>query len=159
MLGCFWNWHKVRLSVNVIRLWESLQMGWAYEHYTDKRKKNSSWLWPRLTFWMVWIYVFSPSFFTSPYLGIAQMVKSLPVKWEAWVRSLGLEDPLEKEMAAHSSILAWKIPRAEEPGRLQSMGSHKVGYDWVTNTFTFPTLQHLRLMMWGGTVIIIIIMS
>ena len=48
---------------------------------------------------------------------------------ETQVRSLGREDPLEKEMATHSSILAWKIPRTEEPGRLQSMGSQRVGHD------------------------------
>ena len=46
-----------------------------------------------------------------------------PAMWEIWVPSLGWEDPLEKEMATHSSILAWRIPRTEEPGRLQSMGS------------------------------------
>ena len=56
--------------------------------------------------------------------------------WEIWVRSLGQEDPLEKEMATHSSILAWKIPWMEEPGRLQSMGSLRVGHDF-TFTFTF----------------------
>ena len=50
------------------------------------------------------------------------MIKRLPAVWETWVRSLGLEDPLEKEMATHSSTLAWKIPWVEEPGRLQSMG-------------------------------------
>ena len=49
---------------------------------------------------------------------VAQMVKRLPTMWETWVQSLGWEDPLEKEMATHSSILAWKIPRTEEPGRL-----------------------------------------
>ena len=49
------------------------------------------------------------------------------------VRSLGWEDPLEKEMAAHSSILAWKIPRMAEPGRLLSMGSQRVGHNWVTS--------------------------
>ena len=51
------------------------------------------------------------------------MVKRLPAMWETRVQSLGWEDPLEKEMATHSSILAWRIPRAEEHGRLQSMGS------------------------------------
>ena len=56
-------------------------------------------------------------------------VKNLPVMQEAQVRSLSQEDPLEKEMAAHSSILAWKIPWTEEPGRLQSMGSQRVGHD------------------------------
>ena len=53
---------------------------------------------------------------------VAQMVKHLPAMWETWVQSLGQEDPLEKEMATHSSTLALKIPWMEEPGRLQSMG-------------------------------------
>ena len=57
------------------------------------------------------------------------MVKCLPAVQETWVRSLGWEDPLEKEMATHSSTLAWKIPRTEEPVRLQSMGSQRVGHD------------------------------
>ena len=56
---------------------------------------------------------------------VAQTVKRLPTLWETRVRALGREDPLEKEMATHSSILAWKIPWTEEPGRLQSMGSQK----------------------------------
>ena len=51
---------------------------------------------------------------------------------EAWVQSLGREDPLEEEMATHSSVLAWEIPRTEEPGGLQSMGSQRVGHDLVT---------------------------
>ena len=67
---------------------------------------------------------------------VAQMVKNLPAMQETWVRSLGREDPLEKEMATHSSILAWRIPWTEEPGGLQSMGSQRVGHNWVTNTFT-----------------------
>ena len=53
---------------------------------------------------------------------VAQTVNYLPAMWETWVRSLGWEDPLEKEMATHSSTLAWTIPWTEEPGRLQSMG-------------------------------------
>ena len=57
------------------------------------------------------------------------MVKNLPAIQETQVQSLGQEDPLEKEMAAHSSILAWRIPWIEEPGRLQSMWSHRVGHD------------------------------
>ena len=60
---------------------------------------------------------------------VAQMVKRLPATRETWVRSLGREDPLEKEMATLSSILAWKIPWMEEPGGLQSMGSQRVGHD------------------------------
>ena len=63
----------------------------------------------------------------------AQMVKRLPTMWETWVWSLGWEDPLEKEMATHSSTFAWKIPWTEEPGRLQSMGSQRVGHDWATS--------------------------
>ena len=55
--------------------------------------------------------------------------KRLPTMWETWVRSLGREEPLEKEMATHSSILAWKIPWTEEPGRLQSMESQRVEQD------------------------------
>ena len=57
------------------------------------------------------------------------MVKHLPTMQETHVQSLGQEDLLEKEMATHSSILVWKIPRMEEPGRLQSMGSQKVRHD------------------------------
>ena len=60
---------------------------------------------------------------------VAQMVKRLPAVWETQVRSLGWADPLEKEMATHSSTLAWKIPWMEAPGRLQSMGSQRVGHD------------------------------
>ena len=60
---------------------------------------------------------------------VAQMVKRLPITQEIRVQSLGREDPLEKEMATHSSTLAWKIPWAEEPGGLQSMGSQRVGRD------------------------------
>ncbi len=57
------------------------------------------------------------------------MVKNLPDIQETWAQSLGQEDPLEKEMATHSSILAWKIPWTEEPGRLQSMGTKRVKPD------------------------------
>ena len=60
---------------------------------------------------------------------VAQMVKRLPAIWETQVRSLGWEDLLEKEMATHSSIPAWRIPGTEEPGRPQSMGSQRVGHD------------------------------
>ena len=60
---------------------------------------------------------------------VAQMVDSLSAMWETWVRSLGWEDPLEKEVATHSSILAWKIPWMEEPGGLQSMGLQRVKHD------------------------------
>ena len=60
---------------------------------------------------------------------MAQTVKSLPAVQETWVQSLALEDPLEKEMATHSSVLAWKIPWTEEPCRLRPMESQRVVHD------------------------------
>ena len=72
---------------------------------------------------------------------VAQMVKNLPAMRKTQVWSLGWEDPLEKGMPTHSSILAWRIPWTEEPGRLQSMGSQRVRHDWVTNTLKNTTLR------------------
>ena len=60
---------------------------------------------------------------------VAQKVRNQPAMWETLVRSLGWEDPLEKGMATHSSILAWKLPQTEESGGLQSMGSQRVRHD------------------------------
>ena len=60
---------------------------------------------------------------------MVQVVKNPPAIWETCIQSLGEEDPLEKEMATRSSILAWRIPWTEEPGRLQSMGLQRVGHD------------------------------
>ena len=74
--------------------------------------------------------------------GVAQMKKHLPTMWEIRVRSLGQEDPLEKEMATHSSTLAWKIPWTEEPGRLQSMGSQKLD---MTERLHFTSLHFTSL--------------
>ena len=76
---------------------------------------------------------------SSPFKGVmvrggVQMVKNLPAMQETRVRSLGWEDPLEKGMATHSSILAWRIPWTEEPDGLQFTGSLRVGHDRVTNT-------------------------
>ena len=67
---------------------------------------------------------------------VAQMVKNLPAMQETQVWSLGWEDPLEKGMAIHFTILAWKVPWTEEPGGLQSVGSKRVRHNWVTNTTT-----------------------
>ena len=72
---------------------------------------------------------------------IAQTVKNLPEMQENHVRSLGREDPVEKEVAIYSSILARRIPRTEEPGKLQSMGSQIVRHDWVTSLSFFLSLQ------------------
>ena len=70
----------------------------------------------------------APTLMTSASL-VAQAVKRLSTMRETWVRSLGWEYPLEKEMEIHSSAIAWEIPWTEEPGRLQSMGSQRVGHD------------------------------
>ena len=65
---------------------------------------------------------------------VAQRLKHLPATWETWVQSLGQKDPLEKELATHSSILAWRIPWTGEPGGIESTGWKRVGHDWETNT-------------------------
>ena len=70
---------------------------------------------------------------------MAQTVKRLSTMRETQVRSLGWEDPLEKEMAIHSRTIAWKIPWTEEPGRLQSMGSQRVGHDQATSLQGFSS--------------------
>ena len=75
----------------------------------------------------------------SPFL-VAQTVKKLPTTQGTWAQSQGQEDSMEEGMATHSSILAWEIPWTEEPGRLQSMGSQRVGHDWAPNTLTPPPL-------------------
>ena len=73
------------------------------------------------------------------------MVKSLPAVQETRAQPLGHEDPLEKEMATHSSILAWKIPWTEEPGGLQSMGSQRVAHD-CTTSLSLSSLERIRKM-------------
>ena len=84
---------------------------------------------------------------------VAQTVKCLSAMQETQVQSLSWEDPLEKEMAAHSSILAWKIPWSVEPGRLLSMGSQRVGHDWATSLtslhFTVPNKTVAYLYPFG----------
>ena len=74
---------------------------------------------------------------------VAQRLKRLPAIRETWVRSLGWEDPLEKEMATYSSILAWKIPWAEKPGRLQSIESKEVRHDWASNISLYNWLLNI----------------
>ena len=74
---------------------------------------------------------------------VAQRLKRLPAVWETWVLSLGWEDPLEKEMATHPSILAWRIPWMEEPGGLQSTGLQRVRHNWATSLSVYV------LSMWS----------
>ena len=73
------------------------------------------------------MYIYT-SVYTWTFL-VAQIVQCLPTMQETWVQSLGREDPLEKETATHSSTLAWKIPWMEEPGKLQSVESQRIGHD------------------------------
>ena len=75
---------------------------------------------------------------------VAQMANNPPTMWETWVRSLGWKDSLEKGSATHSSILAWRIPWTEEPGRLHSMGLQRVRHDWIS--------RNARLRGLGGPV-------
>ena len=95
---------------------------------------------------------------------VAQMVKNLPAMQETWVRSLGLEDPLEKGLATHSSILAWRIPWTERPGGLLSIESQRVEHSWVINVcaharthththnweiyHSFPVIIHSLFFKW-----------
>ena len=91
---------------------------------------------------------FSPNLESFRTSLVAQTVKHLLTKWETQVWSLGWEDLLEKETATHSSTLAWKIPWTEDPGRLQSMRSPRVGYDWVTSL----SLESLLGTWWSDCV-------
>ena len=79
---------------------------------------------------------------------VAQMIKNLPAMQETRVWSLGGEDPLEKGMSARSSILAWRIPQTEEPGRLQSMGLQRVRHDWATKTATALKRRRICIHRW-----------
>ena len=74
------------------------------------------------------------------------MVENLPTMQETQVWSLGQEDPMEKGMATHSTIFAWRSPGTEKPGRLQSMGLQRVRHNWTTNTFTLNTLNFFRII-------------
>ena len=77
---------------------------------------------------------------------VAKRLKCLPTMRETWIRSLGWEDPLEKEMATHSNILAWRIPWIEKPGGLHSMGSQRVGHDWATSLSHIYKKQDCKLI-------------
>ena len=114
VMPCSWNVCPPTDSTSVEREWaENLSLN-----------SGSPWRW-----------------FGSPTSLVAQMVKRLSTMWETWVQSLGQEDPLEKEMAIHSSTIAWRIPWTEEPGRLQSMGLQRVRHDWATSLHLHPVIQ------------------
>ena len=93
-------------------------------------------------FYALYIWFYDIGMWTSPSSPFdfpdGSVGKNLPAMQETWIWSLVWEDPLEKGMATHSSILTWRIPWTEEPGGLQSMGLQRVRHDWATNTFTPP---------------------
>ena len=88
-----------------------------------------------LKVWSTYPFVFNWSIVDLGFL-VAQTVKNLSAMQETLIWSVGWEDPLEKGMASHSSIPAWRIPRTQEPGRLSSMRSQRIKHDWVPNTHT-----------------------
>ena len=90
--------------------------------------------------WCIFISLLLPPFTSL----VAQTVKCLSTMWQTQIRSLGWQDLLEKEMAIHSSTIAWKIPWTEESGRLQSMGSQRVRHDWATSFL--PPFDHSVLV-------------
>ena len=110
-------WPLKAIEIYVINI-SKIKRKWSINHYVENLKD--------CLFLKLWASL------------VVQRVKCLPAMRESQVWSLGQEDPLEKEMATHSSILAWRIPWTEEPGRLQSTGSQRVRHDWATSlTFTF----------------------
>ena len=134
-INIFWYWYSsANLSIvgGIFLVYVLAQTG---IHWMKKTEASHIKLWPVLQFLtrglLLWL-------FTIAFFGVslvAQIVMNLPTMQETWVPSLGWEDPLEEEMATHSSILAWKFPWTEEPDGLQSMGSQRVGHDWATFTF------------------------
>ena len=97
--------------------------------------------------WFIYLWTSTTSFNWASL--VAQMAKNPTAMWKTWVWSLHWEDPLEEGMAIHSSILAWRIPGTEEPGRLQSKGLRRVGHKWAINILINKALQHI-LTSWQG---------
>ena len=97
------------------------------------------------------LVIYTSIFMPLPYClsSLALLVKILSAMQEFWVQSLGWEDPLEKEMAVHSSIPAWRIPWTKGPGVLQSTGSQRVRHDWVTKTYSFTFILFILLLFYS----------
>ena len=95
--------------------------------------------------WEDWLWQWTCHFASL----MAWMVNSVIALQETWLWSPSLDVPLEKGMATHSSILTWRIPWTEEPGKLQSMTFQRFGHDWVTDTFTLLYCHHAGRVMWA----------
>ena len=134
--GGLWSWYKALFLWDPINSYLSLcsreELPWSAQGFLNSAGKSPESSQPSSAWKKTW-----PPFCLSLKLlvasWVAQTVKCLPAMQETRVRFLGREDPLEKEVAIHSSTLAWKIPWMEEPDRLQSMGSQRVGHDWATS--------------------------
>ena len=125
-----WSDHVTIISIHfALDMWMVFNLGTIM----NKATMSKSLLWAYFFLYKVH-FKFSILFFNMTYL-VAQMVKRLSTIQETGVRSLGREDPLEKEMAIYSSTIAWKLPWTEEPGRLRSMGTQRVRHDWATSLF------------------------
>ena len=141
-----------QLVKNLPAMWETWVQSLGWEDPLEKGKATHS----SILAWRIpWTISkshssskFQSHFWTSL---VAQTVKHLPTKWETWVRSLGREDSLEKEMATHSSILAWNIPWMEEPGRLRSMGLQRVRHNWATSPYLTSPWMHIKFNQWTST--------
>ena len=135
--SCWW------LSNSWLQIWSSCRRRWAHILLLHHLELEALYLFIFNFYCHIVTLQCCVSFWASL---VAQMVKNLPEMQETWVRSLDWEDPLEKGMATHSSVLAWSTPWTEEPGGLQSMGSQRVGHDWATkhasmaNTFSLCAL-------------------
>ena len=130
-----WSPNSFNLAHRPCILWTLLPFSFI-PHPLPYPYKNPLWK----PFMIYWAPFFPPRAFL-----VAQTIKNLPAMWETWVWSMGWEDPLQKGIAIHSSILAWRIPWTEEPGGLQSMGLQRVGHNWSTNTFTLFFLRQNSL--------------
>ena len=123
-LSWYWWWFNETNPYELKRISFYLtNQAWEYDEFSDE-------IWPRScklrTNWR-----FDRTYDRWASL-VAQTVKNLPAVQETWVWSLGWEDPLEKEMATHCSIVVWEIPWTKEPGGLQTMGSQRIRYNWAT---------------------------
>ena len=132
-------------SVHAKSLPSCLTLGYAMEEDIATLSSILAWRIPwteHIQRWFSYIIIIY-SFVLGSFL-VAQMEKNLSAVQDPRVQTLSWEDPLERGMATHSSILAWRIPWTEEPGRLQSMGLQRVRNDWATNTFTFLLFYFLN---------------
>ena len=112
--------------------WDFYKMSSVYRT-VNNIKLLGPWWDSRVCSMNIWFCIFFSATSLSWTSLVAPAIKNLPAMRETQVQSLGREDPLEKAMATHSSILAWRIPWTEEPGRLQSTGLQRVRHDWTTS--------------------------